>query len=89
MKVLLLLALLVGTPAVAHETEHYFPEVFEPTISADAFLTETVNHGYVTCYGKHQCILNYPIEVQQGRMVVPDPTQHFYRYPYNEMVTVW
>ena len=89
MKHLMLALLLAGAPALAHEGEHYFPNTLEPTISADAFLTETVTHGYITCYGRSNCIGNVEVIGRQGRMVVPDPTQHFYRYPYNQFVTVW
>ena len=81
--------MLMAMPAMAHQGEHHFEDVHPSTISADAFVTETVNHGYVTCYGKHNCIMQYDIEAAQGRMIVPNPTQHFYRYPYNQFVTVW
>ena len=86
---LLLTLLLLTTPALAHSGEHHFEEVHPATISSDAYLTDTVNHGYVTCYGRSNCILHYDGEVRQGRMIVPNPSQHFYRYPYNQFVTVW
>ena len=81
--------LLMAMPAMAHPEEHYFEEVHRPSISADAFVTNTVNHGYINCYGQRNCFLTYDVDVATGRMIVPNGTQHFYRYPYSEAVTVW
>ena len=86
---LLLTLLLLATPVMAHDGEHYHPNRLPATMSADTYIDDTVNHGPITCYGRLECQRYYNGEIRQGRMVVPNPTQHFYRYPYNEYVTVW
>lgn len=86
---LLLTLLLLTTPAMAHTGDHHTPNRLPATMSVDSYLNDTVNHGYITCYGRPDCRGYYDGEVRQGRMIVPNPTQHFYRYPYNEYVTVW
>ena len=89
MKHLILALLLAGAPALAHDGEHHTPNPLPATMSVDTYLTDTVNHGPITCYGRIECQGYYNGEIEQGRMIVPNPTQHFYRYPYNEYVTVW
>ena len=86
---LLVALMLLAMPAMAHQEEHYFDNPHPATISADAFVNDTVNHGYVTCYGRSNCILTYDIEAATGRMIVPNGVQHYFKYPYNQFVTVW
>lgn len=89
MKHLILALLLAGAPALAHEGDHYYPDNQPNNMGSVEFIDDTINHGVITCYGYSECMMNSTIEIEQGRVVVPHGTQHFYRFPYNNMVTVW
>jgi hypothetical protein len=69
--------------------EPQFPVVHEPTISADAFINDTLNRGYIQSYGYPEVTYAYDYTIRQNRMVVPGSTVNYYSFPYNNMVTTW
>ena len=85
----LILALLLSMPAHAHIGEHYHPNAPAPEVSAEQYLDDYLNHGYITCYGKTECLTQWDIKGAQGRMIVPRESQNYFRHPYHNLVTSW
>lgn len=67
----------------------HFSVTHEPTISADAFINDTLNNGFITSYGYPEVTNSYDFTVRQNRMVVPGSTVNYYKYPYNQFVISW
>ena len=85
----IILAILLATPAVAHPGDHYLPNTPAPEMSAEEYTDDYVNHGYITCYGKAECIARWDIQAAQGRLIVPRGSQGYFRHPYNNLITTW
>ena len=89
MKHLILAVLLAASPVAAHEGDHYFPQAAAPEVDAEQYLEDYANHGFITCYGKVDCLMRWDMSNAQRRLVVPGESLGYFRYPYNEAVTTW
>ena len=67
----LLLLILLAAPAMAHQGPHYNPQVDAPEMGAAEYVDDYVNHGFITCYGRSECIAQWNAVGTQGRMIVP------------------
>ena len=89
MKHLILAVLLAASPVAAHEGNHYFPQSAAPEVDAEQYLEDYTNHGFITCYGKVDCLMRWDMTNTQGRLVVPQESLNYFRHPYNSSVTTW
>ena len=83
---LILTLMLMASPVMAAD---YYPTPHRASTSAEMLLNDTVNQGSILSYGYVEEIGRYDIEVSNRRMIVPHGVQHYFKYPYNEFVTVW
>ena len=87
---LFFIMMMLATPVFAHDGGHEYPgQVNTPEMSAEHYVTDYVNHGFVTCYGRAECIGTWDIDGSGTRMVVPQESQQFFRHPYDNFVTTW
>lgn len=87
----LIAMLVLSTPAVAHsQHQDYFENTLEASeVSADTYLNDYLNHGFVTGYGRPEVIMGWDITFRQNRLVVPAESMNYFKHPYNEFVTTW
>ena len=67
----------------------YFPQSMAPEVSADTYINDYLNHGFVTSYGQVNNLLRWDVEVAQGRVVVPAESLNYFKHPYNQYFTTW
>ena len=92
MKHLFLAVLLCASPVMAHEGNHYNNQRTPATMSAEAYTDDYLNHGYITCYGRQECLARWEIEgmpTNPPRLIVPRESLNYFQYPYNQLVTTW